>query len=77
MWYSVRRVAAERFLDEEVALEVARESRFTSMIGGELHTNSWMLDAFVTEVKLAQGERTAIIRESLIARRMKRFASAV
>lgn len=77
MWYSIQRVATDHYLDEHTAFEVAEDSRFVSLICGEYHTNSLMINAFITEVKMAQGEKSMAIRKNLIARQMKNFASAI
>lgn len=77
MWYSVKRVANDNYLDEEIALKVAESSTNVSILGGEYHTNTWMVGDFIKEVREAQGAFSEVIRENIISQRMFGYSTAI
>ncbi len=77
MWYSVKRIAADNYLDEQTALAVAEKSSYATMLAGELHTNTARMGDLVNEIKEAQGIATVAIRHRQMIERFANFSSAI
>lgn len=72
MQHRVTTVAEHRFLDRDIALKVAETSRNAYPSHGEYWVSTMTVDAFVKEVKTAQGDDTDAIRGREIAKMQAR-----
>lgn len=70
MQHSIEDICHGRFLDLDTAMAVAETSRHVYRdTRGDFWAGTMTVDAFVEEVKLAQGDRTEEFRQREIARR--------